>query len=127
MGKKKLITALMVLTILFFECQCGKIQSVPDELQGVWKPSDLQYADRSIHFKQDTLIFGIGEDKFDIYTIHYLRMKRGREGESTEYTITYEDAEGEEYILTLNYYPKNNGVIKLKYQENIVWKREKYR
>ena len=96
MGKKKLITVLMGLTILFFGCQGGKMQSVPDELQGVWKPLDLQYADRSIHFRQDTLIFGIGEDKFDSYTIHYLRMKRSRDGKSTEYTITYEDEEGEE-------------------------------
>ena len=54
-------------------------------------------------------------------------MKRSRDGTSTEYTITYEDDEGEEYMLTLNYYPEDNGVIKLKYHEYIVWKREKDR
>lgn len=127
MKKKRLIPALMVLATIFFGCQGGKMQSVPDELQGVWKPLDLQYADRSIDFGQYTIIFGIGEEEFNSYSIHYLRMKRGRDGKSTEYSITYEDEKGEEYILTLNYYPENNGMIKLKYQEYIVWKREKDR
>jgi hypothetical protein len=127
MKKKNFISVLMVLATIFFGCHGGKLRSVPDELQGVWKPSDLQYADRSIDFRQDTIIFGIGAGKFDSYSIHYLRMKRSRDGTSTEYTITYEDDEGEEYMLTLNYYPEDNGVIKLKYQEYIVWKREKDR
>jgi hypothetical protein len=123
MKKQRLIPILLILTTIFFGCQGGKIQSVPDELQGVWQPLDLRYADRSIEFRYDTIVFGIGEEAFDKYTMNYLRVKRGRDGKSTEYTITYEDEEGEEYILTLNYYPEDNGVIKLKYQEYIVWKR----
>ena len=114
----------MIFTTILFGCQGGKMQSVPDELQGVWKPLDLRYADRSIEFSYDTIIFGIGEGEFDSNSINYLKMKRNRDERSTVYTIYYEDKEGEEYILSMFYY-EDNDVIKLQYQEYIVWTREK--
>ena len=122
MKKKRFIPILMVLTTIFLGCQGGKIQSVPDKLQGVWKTSEPGYADSSFELRLNTLIFGLGEGKFDSYYINYL--KRNRDGKSTVYTIYYEDKEGEEYILSMFYY-EDNDVIKLQYQEHIIWTREK--
>ena len=39
MKKKNFISVLMVLATIFFGCHGGKLRSVPDELQGVWKLS----------------------------------------------------------------------------------------
>ena len=123
MKKGRLIPLLMILTICF-GCQGEKMLSVPDELQGVWKASGPEYADKSFEFRHDTLIFGVGEGKFDSYAIKYLKKKRDRDGKSTVYTIYYEDEAGEEYTLSMYYYPQDNGVIKVQYQEHIVWERE---
>ena len=116
---------ILLFTIILFGCQEKKLLLVPDELVGLWKTTESRYADRSFEFTHSALIFGIGEEEFERYTIDYLKMKRSRDGKSTIYTIFYHDEEGEQYILTLYYYPENNGVLKVKYQEHIVWKREK--
>jgi hypothetical protein len=124
MKKRTLVTLLMIL-IIFFGCRGGKIKSVPEELLGVWKPSEPRYADRSFEFKHNAVIFGLGEGEFDYYAINYLKIKSNPDNKGTVYTINYEDEKGEEYILVFYYSPEDNGVIKLKYQEYIVWKREK--
>ena len=126
MENKKLIPVLMVLITVFLGCQGGKMQSVPDELQGVWKTSEPGYADRFFELRHNTFIFGLDNGELDSYTINYLKMKSDRDSKSTVYTFYYEDEEGEEYILSMFYYPKDNGVIKVQYQEDIIWTREKH-
>lgn len=123
MKKIKFIPLMIVLTTIFYGCQGGKIQSVPDELQGVWKTSEPGYADSSFELRHNTLIFGLGEGEFDSYYINYLKMKRDRDGKSTVYIFYYEDEVGEEYILSMFYY-EDNDIIKLQYQEHIVWTRK---
>lgn len=123
--KKTKLVIILLFTIILFGCQEKKLLLVPDNLVGIWKTTESRYADRSFEFTHSAIIFGIGEGEFERYTIDYLKMKRTRDGKSTIYTIFYHDQEGEEYILTFYYYPEKNGVIKVKYQENTVWTKEK--
>lgn len=123
--KAERVLIVIISLLIFFAFQCGRKTAVPDNLIGVWETSAPQYEDRFFEIKKDEIIFGTGQRNFDTHRIKNIEMEKVRGEESSLYTISYKNLEGQEYKFSFYYDPKRHGVIRFKNQDKIVWTREK--
>jgi hypothetical protein len=122
--KAERVLIVFIFLLVFFAFQCGRKTTVPDNLIGVWKASAPQYEDRFFEIKKDEIIFGTGQRNFDTHRIKNIEMEKVRGEESSLYTISYKNLEGQEYKFSFYYDPTRHGVIRFKNQDKIVWTRE---
>ncbi|HEX7549014.1 MAG TPA: hypothetical protein VF579_00395, partial [Candidatus Methylomirabilis sp.] len=81
------------------------------------------YEDRFFQFEPQTLIIGIGEGRLNAYRIQSVRWSLDRFG--TLYTVSYWDHyEGMASTFAF-YYDPVGGVIRLKNQDRIEWRKRK--
>jgi hypothetical protein len=114
------ILAAFVLLIIGSGCQSGQTTNIPDDMVGIWETSATKYKDRFMEFKKDVLIFGTGDGDQTVQAIQ--KVKADRQDQQDFYTVYYRDDDGEEYSFSFFYDPVG-GVIKLKNQEDIEWKK----
>jgi hypothetical protein len=122
MRKLWFIATIIALTV--FVSYCGDKGIPPDEILGVWKTSEPKYADRSFGIGKESITFGIGKRNFKTYLTKKIHVQQFPQDNSRLYTIYYEDDEGEKGQFAFYYYYENGGVIRLKNQRNIEWKKE---
>jgi hypothetical protein len=125
MHKRRFIVAVIIPLLLILVSHCGNGEITPDDIIGVWKTSESTYADRSFEITKERLTIGIGGGKFESYFIKKISLVKSPQDKSSLYTINYEDDEGGEYIFSFYYYPVNGGIIRLKNQKQIEWKKER--
>jgi hypothetical protein len=114
------ILAALVLLIMGLGCQSGQTTNIPDDMVGVWETSASKYKDRFLEIKKDVLIFGTGDGDQTIQSIQ--KVKADRQDQKDLYTVYYLDDDGGEYSFSFFYDPIG-GVIKLKNQEEIEWRK----
>jgi hypothetical protein len=119
------VLVVLIYLIVLSTCQCGKKTAVPGDLIGVWKTTAPTYVDRFFEIKTDGIIFGTGEGNFDTYAITRIEIEKDREQEGTLYTICYKNPTGQEYKFSFYYDPANQGTIRFKNQQEMVWTKEK--
>ena len=73
-----------------------------------------------MEFNKDAVIFGTGDGNQSVQPIR--KVKTVRENNKDLYTITYLDEDDAEYSFSF-YYDPVGGVIMLKNQEEIEWKK----
>ena len=122
MRKRWLIATVIAFTI--FVSHCGDKEISSDELLGVWTTPAPKYADRSFGLRKESITFGIGEGNFKTYFIKKIHVKQFPQDNSRLYTIYYEDEEGNDCTFAFYYYHENGGIIRLKNQREIEWKKE---
>ena len=115
----KRLSVLVTVLMLLLGCQSRKPTAVPDELVGVWKTLNAQYADRSFEITQTSIIFSTGDGQIDFYPI--AAAEQAREGEALLYTILYLNEARQEYRFTFYFEPSNGGVIRWKNKRDIEW------
>ena len=103
----------------FSGCRVARLESVPDELVGVWKTTSPRYEDRFFEISEDLIVFGTGGRNTEAHRI--LSIREALEDERLLYAISYESAEGEEYGFFFYYDPAGSGVIRFKNQQNMAW------
>jgi len=116
----RILAVLVVLLIIGSGCQSEKTTTVSDDLVGVWVTSAEKYKDRFMEFKKDVVIFGTGEGDQSIQPIR--KVNAVRQDQKVLYTVTYLDEDGAEYTFSF-FYDAAGGVITLKNQEGIEWKK----
>jgi len=119
--KVERVLVIIIYLVLLFACQCGKRPAVPDDLIGVWETAAPTYADRFFEIRTDEIIFGTGEEKFDTYPITKIKIEKDRGEQGTLYVIWYKNIEGQEYKFSFYYDPANQGTIRFKNQQEMVW------
>lgn len=102
-------------------CQPAKKMAVPENLIGVWETTAPTYADRFFEIKTDEVIFSTGEKTFDTYPISKMRIEKDRKEQKTLYIICYKNAAGQEYKFSFFHDPANQGTIRFKNQNEMVW------
>ncbi len=117
-----IIIFLMVLSA----CQCWRRAAVPEDLIGVWRTTAPAYADRFFEIKTDEVIFGTGEEKFDTYPITKIKIEKDNKEQGTLYIICYKNIEGQEYKFSFYYDPANQGMIRFKNQQEMVWTKKPF-
>lgn len=100
-----------------------KNRDIPVNLTGKWTTSAPGYQDRFIELTKETLVYGLGGDKKDVYFIS--SIKKGLEGNNILYTINYKNKDGVKFKRSFYYAPENGEAIQFKHQEHIEWTKEK--
>ncbi len=81
------IVALILIGASIFVFYPGKNKDIPEDLIGKWTTSEPRYQDRFFEITKETLTYGLGGDRKDIYFIS--SMKKSLEGNDILYTITF--------------------------------------
>ncbi|MEE9179415.1 MAG: hypothetical protein V3U22_00860, partial [Vicinamibacteria bacterium] len=103
---------------------CGPDPSSrPERLIGVWKAQAREYRDRSFELQPDKVIFETGEETSDTNIV--FGIERREENGRLLYDIDYLGPDGLEHTFSFYYEPLAGGVIALKNQSGIVWRRER--
>jgi hypothetical protein len=99
----------------------GHNMYVPDDMIGQWTTSSPKYSDRYFELSKVSVVFGTGGDSIATNFVTQVeeRVKNG----TTETIIEYKNTKGESGRLCLFWEPSENGRIRLKNQEEIVWRR----
>jgi hypothetical protein len=117
--------AIVAIAVLGFLSGCNAAREpgvVPPDLIGVWKTDDPRYIDRYFELTADTITVGTGENGKDPYAIHSVAKHLDMRGIS--YLVTYVNpVESVTDTLSFDYEPRDGGMIRLKSQRSIVWKR----
>lgn len=124
MKSKKFLLAFIILTVLF-GYRCGKKNTVPEELLGVWKTSAPKYKDCFLELTKVAIIFKTAEGEDDYNNIKSIKKKKIPNEKCILYTISYLDRERQEFKFPIYYDLANNGVIRFKNQPRISWTKEK--
>jgi hypothetical protein len=111
--------------ISLFGCQPGGPDGLPSELIGVWKTSAPKYKDCSIELTRDYIIFTNSRSASHVDTNFVLGMKRVPERGHFLCTILYENIHEQKYKFSFYYYPTKDGVIRLKNQAELEWRKVK--
>lgn len=106
----------IISAILFFPRQQPKFS---DNLFGTWTTSEQKYTDRFFELSQNTVTFGIGKNKTNVYNIS--KIEKVVQDNEVLYTIKYHSSDGVQYSLSFYYDATNGGVIKFKNQKHILW------
>ncbi len=114
---------IICLTVLF-ACQPAGKMAVPEDLIGVWETTAPTYADRFFEIRTDEVIFSTGEETFDTYPISRMRIEKDPIKQRTLYIICYKNTAGQEYKFSFFYDPANQGRIRFKNQNEMVWKKK---
>jgi hypothetical protein len=112
---------IVAVTIIMFHAK--KNRDIPLDLIGKWTTSASGYQDRFLEITKETVTYGLGGDKEDVYLIS--NIEENPEGNSILYTISYKNTEGLEFTRSFYYYPENGGAIQFKHQEHIDWRKTK--
>ena len=117
--------ALLVMAILVSTLGCRAAQepaAVPAEFHGRWTTRDARYADRAFELTTDTITLVQGGEVTTPLPVQ--KFERAQEGGAIAYVLTYRNlAEGTTDTLRFYYEPRDGGVIRLKSQRNIEWKK----
>ena len=111
---------IVVAAILTMSCS-KKHRDIPENLIGKWITSAPRYEDRFIEITKETLVYGLGGDKKDVYFI--TNLETTPEGNKLLYTISFKNTEGVAFTRLFYYHPENGGVIQFKHQEHIEWRK----
>ena len=76
---------------------------------------------RVIELTKETLVYGIGGNKEDVYLISSL--EKNQEGKDIIYTINYKNSDVK-FTRSFYYHPEHGGSIQFKHQEHITWRKK---
>ena len=115
----------LAILVSVFGCQSREPDGLPGELIGIWKTSASRYKDCSIELTRDYIIFTNSHSAAHVDTNFVLGMKRVPERGHFLYTILYENIHEQKYKFSFHYYPSKDGVIRLKNQTDVEWRKVK--
>ena len=120
MKLKWIVIPALILAAAVFVFHPNRNKDIPVKLLGKWTTSAPGYQDRFIELTKETLIYGIGGDREDVYTI--TGLEKNLEGNRIIYTIKYKNSEVK-FTRTFYYHPEKGGTIQFMHQEHITWRK----
>ena len=125
MKVEKVLVGLLIFLTVILGCDSKKIAVVPENFIGVWGTSDPTYADRTFEITRNEVIFQIGEQDFNTYSIKSVKMEKTSGEEGSLYTINYTNKEGQKYEFSFYYNQSGQGEIRYKNQRQMAWTKKK--
>jgi hypothetical protein len=102
-------------------CGRGRIKEVPPEMLGVWYTDAPGYQGRWMELRTDEIVFATGPNTSTTHHVNGLRRREERG--HVDYSIYYDNEEGQEYELVITYEYEEGGRILFQNQKNMVWRR----
>jgi hypothetical protein len=121
MKHKWIVIPVLILIAAIYIFHSEKNRDIPINLMGKWTTSAPGYQDRFIELTKETLVYGLGGDKEDVYIISSL--EKNLEGKNTVYTINFKNSEVK-YTRSFYYHPEHGGTIQFKHQEKVTWRKK---
>ena len=122
--KKKpfwIVAALIAVIILFMRTGPDAVIELPKELHGEWVTAHPKYANRFIQFDRRLITISTSEKDFDLYAV--LNVEKTDLKNGYLYNVAYREPPNLELTFSFFYDPSNGGVVRLKNQKNIEWKK----
>lgn len=118
-------STLLVLAIFLFlfGCQLREPETLPPEIVGVWESPAPKYKDCTLELTKEFVVFTSGEFQDHIDVNFIVKVEKKPERNHVLYTIHYENLEEQKYKFSFYYYPSKGGVMRLKNQKRIEWKK----
>lgn len=123
MKLKWIVIPAVIVAVTIIMLHFKKNRDIPLNLIGKWTTSAPRYQDRFFEIAKETLTYGLGGDKLDVYPIS--SIEESLEGNNRLYTINYKNTDGLKFTQSFYYHPGNGGSIQLKNQEHIEWRKAK--
>jgi hypothetical protein len=123
MKLKWIVIPAVIVAVTIIMLHFKKNRDIPLNLIGKWTTSAPRYQDRFFEIAKETLTYGLGGDKIDVYLIS--SIEESLEGNNRLYTINYKNTDGLKFTQSFYYHPENGGSIQLKHQEHIEWRKTK--
>ena len=123
MKRKWIVIPAVIVAVAITMLHSKKNRDISLNLTGKWTTSAPGYQDRFLEITKNTLTYGLGGDKKDVYFIS--SMKESLEGNDILYTFNYKNTDGLAFTRSFYYHPENGGAIQFKHQEHIAWTKEK--
>lgn len=117
------IPVVILVAVLIFVFFPKKNKDVPENLIGKWTTLAPGYQDRFFEITKETLVYGLGGDKEDVYFIS--SVEESLEGNNILYIVSYKNTDGLAFTRSFYYHPENGGAIQFKHQEHIEWRKTK--
>jgi hypothetical protein len=121
MKYKWLVIPVLIFVVAIYLFHSKKNKDIPSNLIGKWTTSAPGYQGRFIELTKETIVYGIGGGKEDVYTISSLEEQA--EGKNIIYTINFKNSEVK-FTRSFYYHPEKGGIIQFKHQEQITWRKE---
>jgi hypothetical protein len=122
MKLKWIVIPVLILVSVITMFYSKKNRDIPESLVGKWTTSSPGYQDRFIELTKETLVYGLGGDKKNVYIISSL--KKNTNEKNMIYTISYKNSEVK-FTRSFYYHPEDGGTIQFKHQEHIKWRKTK--
>ena len=119
--KKHLI--LLALLVVLISYSCGKISSVPEDLIGVWKATDIRYDNTSFEIKRKTLTFHTREGDYNSFAIIEIKKEQMEDNEWLQYTIYYRNRDLQKVEFPFYFCLSDKNTIRFVNQPYLVWKK----
>ena len=113
------IPAVILVAVLIFVFFIKKNKDIPENLIGKWTTSEPRYEDRFFEITKETLVYGLGGDKQDVYFVSNLETRL--QGNQILYTLSCKDTDGLKFTRSFYYESANGGVIRFKNQKHVEW------
>jgi len=116
---------LMALAVasLLGACQ-AQSNALPEGVLGHWTTAAHRYEDRFFELDADHLTFGTGGGSSYRNAILRIEVTEEEDGRPL-YHIEHQGSEGQSYTFSFYYEPAEGGVIRLRNQTEIHWKKER--
>ena len=121
MKLKWIVIPAVIVAVTIIMLHFKKNRDIPLNLIGKWTTSAPRYQDRFFEIAKETLTYGLGGDKIDVY--HISSIEESLEGNNRLYTINCKNTDGLKFTQSFYYHPGNGGSIQLKNQEHIEWRK----
>ena len=115
----------LAISIFVLGCQPAEDETLPLELVGVWKSSAPRFKDDTLELSKEYIIFTSGEFQDFVNVNFIVKVEKKPERKHTLYVIHYDNIHNQRFKLSLYYYPKKVGMIRLKNQMDSEWRKVK--
>lgn len=123
--KSKASFLVLALSIFLLGCQPKEAETLPPELVGVWASSAPRFKDDTLELSKEFIVFTSGQFQDFINVNFILKVEKRPERNHIFYVIHYENIHEQKYKFSFYHYPKKGGVIRLKNQMDMEWRKVK--
>jgi hypothetical protein len=119
------IFLVIAIPIFLLGCQPKEDETLPPELMGVWTSAAPRFKNDTLELSKENIVFTSGEFQDFISVNFILKVEKRPERNHIFYVIHYENIHDQKYKFSFYYYPKKGGVIRLKNQMDMEWRKVK--
>ena len=114
----------LIALLLSITATCSKTSSIPQDLIGIWKASDIRYSGTSFEINKDAITFQDKNGDRNTYTIVEIKRENMPDKSWKLYTLCYLDNHLKTMDFQFYFRSSEQGMIRFKHQPSLIWKQD---